>query len=202
MRRKEFNIEAPAAFDFIARRAKVGYLGIITTDGYPRVIPVNFVADKRIVYFHGATAGEKFELLKKSPKVTFSIDIPYSFIPSYWNSKKNAGNATMFYKAALVKGTGHIISEPEEKINRLTLLMEKYQPEGGYKPMNDSGIYKEIMKATALFKIDPDEITVKVNFRRKQSQEINLKLIERLKERGTAVDLETAAEIEKLIIQE
>lgn len=200
MRRKEFDIDDPAAFNFISGQAEVGYLGVITTDGYPRVIPVNFASEGRIIYFHGASAGEKFDLLQKSPKVTFSIDITYSFIPSHWFSKENGCNATMFYKSALVKGVGRVVSGEAEKIAGLNLLMEKYQPEGGYLPMDESlDIYRKVIKATALYKIEPDEISVKINFRRKSSKEYNLNLIDKLRERGTPVDLKTAAEIEKLI---
>ncbi len=200
MRRKEHNVDDPAVFDFIASRAEVGYLGILTTDGYPRVIPVNFAMYENNIYFHGAIAGEKFDLLQQSPKVTFSIDLPYSYIPSYWLTEENACDATMFYKSALVKGIGSVVSNPDEKINGLNLLMEKHQPEGRYQTMTaTSELYKKIIKATVMFKVEPNDISIKVNFRRKQRIEVDLKLIDKLRERGTKVDLETAAEIQKIV---
>ncbi|MCP4568146.1 MAG: pyridoxamine 5'-phosphate oxidase family protein [FCB group bacterium] len=200
MRRTEHKCGDITEFETISSSADVGYLGLLTTDGYPRVIPVNFATEGETVYFHGAIEGEKYDLLKESPKVTFSMNLVYSYIPSYWTSKKSAGTATMFYKSALIKGRGSIVTDEQEKAFALNLLMKKHQPEGGYQPITaDDPLYEHIFKATAIFRIDADQIDIKINFRKKKSREYNLGLIKNLENRGMGRDLATAAEIRKIL---
>ena len=201
MRRTEYQSDDKAQWRQIVTEAAVGYLGMITPDGWPRVVPMNFAAAvDRTIYFHGAAEGEKFTVLQESPKVTFSIDLAYSVIPSYWISKKNAGGATMYYKSALVKGRCVIVEDIDEKVAALKLLMEKYQNDGGYQDITaDSKTYRGLLKATAIFRIDPEDIDIKINFRQKKSLDFHRKIIKNLTDRGTPLDLKTAEEIKKLI---
>ena len=88
MRRDEHSSSSDEDFRYVADHAVVGHLGLIAPSGFPRIVPLNFAAINNVVYFHGAKEGEKFDILKNTPQVSFSIDIPYSFIPSYFESKK------------------------------------------------------------------------------------------------------------------
>jgi nitroimidazol reductase NimA-like FMN-containing flavoprotein (pyridoxamine 5'-phosphate oxidase superfamily) len=200
MRKPEDYSHDPGEFESIAGAALVGYLGILTPDGYPRVVPLNFVNDGQVIYFHGAGGGEKFNVLKDSPRITFSIDIPYSVIPSYWISKTSAGGATMFFKSALVKGRCRIVEGLEEKIHALELLMKKYQPEGNYKPIRaDDPAYQSLLDKTIVFRIDADRFDIKTKFHQKKSAEHKRKLIRLLEERNQGPDLATAALLKELI---
>ena len=89
--------------------AEVGYLGVLTPDGFPRVVPFNFVRVGEILYVHGANEGEKYESLKVSDKVTFHANIPLSVIPSYWISVKSAGGATQFFKSVQINGRAFFV---------------------------------------------------------------------------------------------
>jgi nitroimidazol reductase NimA-like FMN-containing flavoprotein (pyridoxamine 5'-phosphate oxidase superfamily) len=64
MRRQELACDDPALFREAADRCEVGYLGLVTADGTPRVVPLNFAALDTTIYFHGALAGEKHDLLR------------------------------------------------------------------------------------------------------------------------------------------
>ena len=203
MEKLDFEPDDKTEFRIITQKALVGYLGIITPEGYPRVVPMSFAANGETIYIHGERRGEAFEALTKGPKVTFSIDLQYSIIPSYWTSQINACAATMLYKSALVKGTARIVEPLEESIRALQLITDKYQPEGGYTAMkSDEKTYKGLFKATIVYKIMPDIITVKVNFRQKKSKKYNRMLVEKLEERGRGIDMETAAEIRKMLGEE
>jgi len=200
MGNRENWLDETLAFEELTARARVGYLGIITPDGYPRVVPMNFAADGETIYLHGATEGELFAVLSQQPKVTFSIDLDYAYIPSYWTSKMSAGAATMFYKSALIKGNATVVDDSAEKVHSLQLLMDKYQPEGKYVPLDAKDrVYKHLFKATAVYRIDPKSIDVKINFRQKKSDKYNRRLIEKLEKRGEAIDLATAAEIRRML---
>jgi len=183
----------PREFELISATALVGHLGVLTNDGYPRVIPVNFVADGNKIYFHGAVHGEKHELISAAPPVTFNMYIPYSVIPSYWISGENAGGATMYFKSVLIKGRCAIIDQVDEKVHALMLLMAKYQPEGGYVPITtDEPAYRSILEKTAIFRIDADQISLRVKFHQKKSSDFKLAVMRNLEKRRQGPDLATA----------
>ncbi|MFW9856365.1 MAG: pyridoxamine 5'-phosphate oxidase family protein [Candidatus Thorarchaeota archaeon] len=198
MRRSEFESTNPEEYLKIMAVANVGHLGFVDSDGYPRIVPLNFVLVNECIYFHGAQEGEKFDLLRKAPKVTFSVDIPYSFIPSYWQSKKSASFATQFFKSVHIRGTGSIVIDIEEKAEVLQKLMIKHQPEGKFVPINvTERIYKSEITGVAVYRIDPVEISVKIKFGQNLSRRVLLNIIERLRERNQGMDAETIAEIKK-----
>jgi len=190
-----------AEFDAIVKQTAVGYLGIVTPDGYPRVVPVSFVAVGQTIYFHGATSGEKHEAFAARQKVTLCIAIPYAAIPSYWRAKDYACPANQFYKSVLIRGTGRLVDTPEEKAAGLQALIEKHQPEGGYVKISaDRPLYKKPIDEVAVYRIDPVKIDVRVSFGEKCPAEVRRELIRKLEERGLPMDRETAEEIRKTLI--
>ena len=50
MRRNEFTSSEDIDFEFVVQKAIVGYLGINTKSGYPRIVPLNFTAIDQIIY--------------------------------------------------------------------------------------------------------------------------------------------------------
>jgi uncharacterized protein len=198
MRRSEYDSHDPEEFAIIVSTAEVGHLGLVTPDGYPRVVPINFVADGTTIYLHGASAGEKYGVLQATPKVTFSVEIPYSIIPSYWISPDYVGGATHYFKSILIRGTGRIIDDLTEKARALQLLMEKYQPEGQFPPVStDNPLYGEILKKTAVFRIDPVHIDMKIKFPFNKPDSFIRSLIDKLTARSSGPDLATAEVLRK-----
>ena len=198
MRLSKYANNDPEVIREILHSAQVGYLGILLPDGYPRVIPINFASDDYKIFFHGALDGEKFEVLKAKPKVTFNTNLHYSYIPSYWRARKYAGKATMFYKSVEIKGAGQIVEDPEKKAEGLQLLMKKYQPEGKFQRITTSDrIYAKDLKETGVFVVKPEMVTCKVKMGQDYPEKVRRLLIEKLTERGEPLDLETARELQK-----
>lgn len=197
MRRDEFKCKNPKEVLELLNTEQVGYLGIITHDKYPRVIPVNFCAIENIVYFHGALEGEKYSLFEATPKVTFAVSRQYSLIPSHWISSNYACVSTIFYKSILIKGTGYIVGELKEKAVALQILMEKHQPEGGFNSIDENDkLYQKALKETGIFKIIPDTIDYKRKFGDYLPEKTRKILIEKLIERNKGLDSETAKELQ------
>lgn len=200
MRRADFQNSDQETLNWIMSYGKIGHLGIIDEEDYPRIVPLNFVWMNGAVYFHGALDGEKFEIFKTNPKVTFSVDMPYSLIPSYWTSKDYACPASIFYKSAHIRGEGTFVEDLAEKAKVLQSMMEKDQPEGGYKPITiDEPLYQGPLKKTAVFKIVPFQIDVKVKFGQNLNPTARQNLIAKLEERNEGMDRETAEEIRKTL---
>ncbi len=198
MRRYPFKVEDPKTLEWIMTHCDVGYLGIVDPMGYPRSVPLNFVYTDQKVIFHGALDGEKFEILRSEPKVTFTTSIAYSIIPSYWMTKDYACPASTFYKSVTIHGVGRILEDMEDKARFFNLFMEKYQPEGGYRPIDvEDAMYRKALQETGVFTIETSHVDVKCKFGQHLSAEKREHLISKLEERNKGMDQDTADEIKK-----
>ena len=198
MRRLEFLSTEREEFDEITGKAHLGYLGIIDTKGYPRIVPLNFVAIKTTIFFHGAAAGEKYDLLSSHPKSTFSVDLPFAFIPSYWQSKKSAEPTSYFFKSLHIRGEGSIVENLDRKAEVLQAMMEKYQPEGRHDRVeSDNPIYRVPLQKVGVYQVSPEEITMKLKFGQNYSDRLIQPIIEGLTKRDLPMDRETVENIKK-----
>ena len=195
MRRSEFSQYDESEYLKLMQVEQVGQLGIIDKMGYPRIIPVNFVLYNGNIYFHGALEGEKYELLREHPKVTFSVYQPYSYIPSYFISNI-ACQATIFFKSVHIRGIGSLVDDFDEKIQVVIELMEKHQPEKNYDDIDlKNPKYYHYMETTGIYCITPSEITMKQKFGQNMSDSVISHIISYLKERNQPIDLQTVDEI-------
>lgn len=201
MRRTDRERREPELFQWIMDSVDVGYLSIVLENGYPRIVPLDFVALDGKIYFHGALEGEKFEAFSAGEKMSFSAVLAYSIIPSHWFGEGYACAATQFFKSALIYGNGCVVTEKGEKAAALQALMEKYQPEGKFRAISAADpFYEKHMNETAVFRLDPTETTMKVNIGLSYGEKIRLRLAEKLEERGRELDLATAREIRKSLV--
>lgn len=200
MRRNELmSTEFEEDFKFITSKVPVGNLGLVDNNGYPRIVPLNFATIDKTIYFHGAKEGEKYELLNQSPKATFSIDMPYAFLPSFFTSEKYACPATHYFKSVHIRGRGIRVDDMDEKASGLQAMMEKYQDEGTYTPISpELSMYKTKIRDVAVFKIIADEITIKIKFGQNETDSFVENLIKHLKKRNQPMDKETIDEILRL----
>lgn len=130
----------------------VGRIASIDKDGFPQIIPMNFVFLDGIIYMHSHIRGEKLENIKRNNKVGFEADRELEFLPSYFSSPTDASQADTLYISVVIKGDGFIIEDKLEKALALNALMEKYQPEGRYDKLNsDMAVIDEV----AIIKVVP-----------------------------------------------
>ena len=130
----------------------VGRISTIDVNGYPQIIPMNFVFLNDAVYMHSHPRGEKIENFKRNDKVGFEVDRELEFLPSYFEDPKNASLADTLYISVVMKGTASLVTDKEEKTLALNGLMKKYQPEGGYDPIRSN---MRVLDAVTVFKIIP-----------------------------------------------
>ena len=50
-----------------------GVLAVLGDDGYPYALPINFLYDNGMIYFHTGPTGHKLDAIKRCPKVSFCI---------------------------------------------------------------------------------------------------------------------------------
>ena len=116
-------------------KQETGRICSIDKDGYPQIIPMNFVYAKEAIYMHSHIKGEKLENIVRNQRVGFEVDQSLEFLPSYFTHPTDASQADTLYISVVIKGTGSIITDRKEKTFALNALMEKYQPEGGYEKL-------------------------------------------------------------------
>ena len=132
----------------------VGRIASIDKNGFPQIIPMNFVFLNDAIYMHSHTKGEKLDNIKKNQKVGFEVDRELEFLPSYFEDPNDASLADTLYISVVIKGTGKIVEDKKEKTLALNGLMKKYQPEGFYKPINPQ---MQVLDEVAIIKVTPTE---------------------------------------------
>ncbi len=199
MRRKEFEVKERERIIEVLKNAEIGYLSFNGPDGWPRVTPLNFVYDGRILW-HGAIAGERCDCLKHDPRATFVAVSAQMYLPSHLLSEENATAATAAFKCVLVRGRCKSIEDPEEKCSILNQLMEKYQPEGRFKKVSPKDpMYEKVLRATGVYALTVEQVSAKFKFCQNKSKEDRQKIVAKLKNRGLPVDLMFSEEIRKTL---
>ena len=159
---------------------QTGRISSIDADGYPQVIPMNFVFLNDVIYMHSHTRGEKLENIKKNEKVGFEVDRSLEFLPSYFSDPKDASLADTLYISVVIKGKGIILDDKGEKTLALNGLMTKYQPEGGYEQIRSE---MDVLDVVAVIKIIPKTLRGKYKIgqglRHEERMELAKKILER-----------------------
>ncbi|MDI6756300.1 MAG: pyridoxamine 5'-phosphate oxidase family protein [Thermodesulfobacteriota bacterium] len=199
MRRKEFEVGERELIEEVLKTAEVGYLAFNGAEGWPRITPLNFVYDGRILW-HGAVAGERYECLQIDPRATFSAVSVQCYLPSHFVSEENGTAATAAFKSADVRGKCLAIDDPEEKCAVLNQLMQKYQPEGRFRSISPGDpLYTKILPATRVYALVVEEAVGKFKLVQNKAETDRRKIAAKLKERGAPADLIIAQEILKTL---
>lgn len=125
---------------------------VLNDEDYPYIVPLNFGMDIQdggiVFYFHGATEGRKYDLIRKNNRATFEMDCSHQLV---MDDKKMS--CTMKYESIIGRGHIEIVSE-EEKMKGLETLMKQYHQE-------DFQFGTAIVPNTNVFKLTVEEMTGK-----------------------------------------
>ena len=159
-----------------------GRIASIDANGFPQIIPMNFVFINDVIYMHSHIRGEKLENIKRNDKVGFEVDRSLEFLPSYFFDPTDASLADTLYISVVMKGTCTIVEDKEEKTLALNGLMKKYQPEGDYEPMNPK---MEVLNEVAVIKVIPNTIRGKYKIGQNLKHDEKLELAENIFKRNS-----------------
>ena len=166
---KKLEIQSKKKIIEFLNNQPVGRIASIDANGYPQVIPMNFVFVQAdipginsqaiikldAIYMHSHPFGEKLDNIKRNEQVGFEVDQHICFLPSYYFHPTDASQADTLYISVVIKGNSLIVEDNEEKARALNALMEKYQKEGRYQILhpNMSSVHE-----VTVIKIVPKEI--------------------------------------------
>lgn len=152
MRRKDREVTDMNEIIEIIKKCDVCRLAFFDKE-YPYIVPLNFGYSydgaKLELYFHGANAGKKLELLKGNNKVGFEMDCNHQLI-----TDEDPCEYSMEYESVCGNGTVELL-EDDQKIEALTYLMKQYTNESSFT------FNEKMMAAITVFKLTVSEITGK-----------------------------------------
>jgi len=167
---------------------QTGRISSIDENGYPQIIPMNFVFINDIVYMHSHIKGEKLDNIRRNQKVGFEVDKSLEFLPSYFSDPTDASLADTLYISVVIKGNANIILDKEEKTTALNGLMKKYQPEGGYEPIKPE---MDVLDEVVVIKIVPESLRGKYKIGQHMDRKSRVNLAKQIMERNSPTAKET-----------
>ena len=136
------------AWQLIAR-GEYGVLSLATEDG-PYGIPLSYLVADGKIYFHSAKQGRKIAALAHCRKVSFVVVGRTQ--PVYTT------DFTTYFESAIVHGLIYEVTNSEQKIALLKLLVAKYLP--AYSDLAPSAI-AHALERTMLLCLEPSDIAGK-----------------------------------------
>jgi nitroimidazol reductase NimA-like FMN-containing flavoprotein (pyridoxamine 5'-phosphate oxidase superfamily) len=150
MRRSEKEITNRREIDAILSKATILRIGLIDHD-VPYIVPLNFGYRTNCLYFHSAPLGKKIDLLKKKNTIVcFEVDIDHEII-----DKGIACNWTSKYASVIGYGNASFITDPAQKKDALTCIIDHYSPRSSYT------FPEKNLKETTVIKIEISQVTGK-----------------------------------------
>jgi nitroimidazol reductase NimA-like FMN-containing flavoprotein (pyridoxamine 5'-phosphate oxidase superfamily) len=154
MRRTDRQVNTKEELLDILKAGKVIQIAFIDNDE-PYMVTMNYgfiwnSDDKIRLYFHSANEGRKIEIIKKNPRVCFSISICDPFVAG-----ERACNYGMKYRSVVGYGKIRIVKDNEERLSGLNLLMEQYTGK------SDWSYEEEMLKKTTVSCLEVEQISGK-----------------------------------------
>ena len=177
---KKYEIQSKKKIIDFLNSQPAGRVASIDKDGYPQVIPMNFVYYDGAVYMHSHPFGEKLDNIRRNQSVGFEVDQHVCFLPSYYFHPTDASQADTLYISVVIKGRAEIVEDKEEKARALNALMEKYQKEGRYEALDaDMPVVEEV----AIIKVVPNDMRGKYKVGQQWARPYRLKMAKNIIER-------------------
>ncbi|MGN8773189.1 pyridoxamine 5'-phosphate oxidase family protein [Candidatus Weimeria sp. HCP3S3_B5] len=153
MTRREREITDKNKLRYILDTAKVIHIAL-SDDGMPYVIPMNYGYEMTddgglTLYLHCAKAGYKLDVIRKNPRVSFSMECDTQLFAG-----KVACQYGMIYKSICGQGRAVIVDDVAEKERSLSLLMKTQTGE-------DFSFNEKMASIVTVIRIDVSEYTGK-----------------------------------------
>ncbi|HEX2615834.1 MAG TPA: pyridoxamine 5'-phosphate oxidase family protein [Nitrososphaera sp.] len=177
---KKYEIQSKKKIIDFLNSQPAGRVASIDKDGYPQVIPMNFVYYNNAVYMHSHPFGEKLDNIRRNPQVGFEVDHHVCFLPSWYFHPTDASQADTLYISVVIKGRAEIVEAGEEKAGALNALMEKYQKEGRYEALDAN---MPVVNEVSIIKIVPTDMRGKYKIGQHWARPYRLKMAKNMIER-------------------
>ena len=112
----------------------------------PVVVPTHFRYDgATTIELHLARPNPVWAAIGENPAVLFTVIGDYVYVPSTWGAAPGTpperGIATSYYATVQLTCAATVVEDPAEKAALLRRQLDRFQPEGGYAPVDDGDAY-------------------------------------------------------------
>jgi hypothetical protein len=152
MRRAEKEIKDRSQIESIIQAARVCRLGLVDGDE-AYIVPMNVGYSDNCLWFHCAKEGRKMDLVRRTGKASFEIDIDEGLVLD-----QDAYKCSNNFKCVMGKGWISVASAPEERAKGIEVLMRHYHP-------GDYFVNDRCMDKTVVLKLEVESLSCKVNKR-------------------------------------
>ena len=153
MRRKDREVTDPVAIRSVIESAYCCRLGFCDS-GEVYIVPLNFGYEETegnlVFYFHSAPEGRKMDLVRTVGRVGFELDTDYVL-----RMGEDACSCTAAFRSIIGTGRVRPVSDPEEKLHALRLIMEHSTGRGNL-PFSDSAVSR-----VAVIRLDVESLSCK-----------------------------------------
>ena len=94
------------ACEQILKENTSGVLAVSGNDGYPYAVPLSYVYEDGVIYFHGAPAGHKIDAIAADGKVSFCVVSQDEIHPEKY---------TTYYRSVIAFGKAQVFTDEDEK---------------------------------------------------------------------------------------
>lgn len=133
----------------LLKTGEYGFLAICGSNGYGYGIPMNYVFEGKIIYFHCAAEGVKLESIRKNNRVSFCV---------VGSAQILARQFSTAYESAFVYGRIRYNLPEDERHKALNLLVAKYSP--AFENTSQTYISK-LFHRTMILRLDMEHVSGK-----------------------------------------
>ena len=185
------------AIDRLVDSQELGRLVTVGADGTPHIGLYPFVHDGRTVDLHLVRADEQVADLRERPTCVFEVDDVLGVIPSYWVHPQYAGSATAYHRTVIYECVAAVIEDPEAIAAQQRRLLDRYQPEGGYRPLDPADpLYRGAVGQLAAVTLRITRCRPKFKLGQNRPPEARRAVIAELRRRGRPNDARAADALE------
>ena len=182
------NIPRPDVDRFVEAQ-ELARLLTVSDDGLPHVGLYPFVYDGKSFEIHLVRADEQIHDLKARPRCVIEVDEVLAVIPSYWVHPEYGGSATAYHRTVIFECEARVAEDPEAVAAQQRRLLARYQPEGGFRPLDPADpLYRGAMAQLAAVRLEIMRWRAKFKLGQNRPAEARRRVIAELRKRGRPSD--------------
>ncbi|TNE46515.1 MAG: GNAT family N-acetyltransferase [Deltaproteobacteria bacterium] len=186
MRRRLFAMSRMESMQLL-REARTVHVAFQPKHGPLVLRALHAVVYEGFLVFHGSTVGEKTEMV--GADVVVSVEETIAELPSSFFDAERACPATTWYRSVQLKGRVEAEGDLGHKAAILQTFMDKYQPQGGYVPIDaDNPLYRKPLEQLWVAKVSLENLVGRSKLGQHKKSETLTHVMEQLWSRGDLAD--------------
>jgi uncharacterized protein len=175
--------------DRLVQSQELARLVTVGDDAMPHVGLYPFVYDGTTLDLHLVRSDEQIKDLKARPRCVLEVDEVLAVIPSYWVHAEYAGAATAYHRTVIFECEARVEEDPEAVAAQQQRLLARYQPEGGFRPLDPNNpLYRGAMAQLAAVTLQITRWRAKFKLAQNRPVEARRQVIAELRKRGRPND--------------